>query len=1074
MNAEEKYFNPFPGLRSFEEEEEHLFFGREKQIDELLAKLNKTRFLAVIGASGSGKSSLIKSGLLPALHSGFLSSAGSGWRICTLRPGNDPIGNLAQAMCSAEILGEAEITTASPQIIEAMLRRSDNGIGEAVRQLAGHNALNLLIVVDQFEELFRFSKYEKTENRDKRDSVSFINLLLAASQYVAVPIYVVFTMRSDFLGDCTGFRGLPEAINNGQYLIPRMTREERKAAITGPVAVGGAEMSQALLLRLLNDVGDSPDQLPILQHALMRTWDYWRDHSQPDEPIDLRHYEAIGTMNNALSLHAEEAYKEIGGERGRETCEKLFRVLTEKSDDGRGIRRPCLISEACEAVGADITEVTRIVELFRKPGRSFLMPPVGTGLKPDTVLDISHESLMRVWDRLMAWVQEEIESAKLYIRLAQSAELNQRGKTAPWRDPELQMALNWVKNQKPNQAWASRYDPSFDRAMNFLNYSASEKDRKQRASERKRRAAVLRLRAFILFIMLALCMSVYFGFNSYSKGKKTKEALVFAQKQKAKADSLTRVAEKERADAIKASTKAHDAELKARASARSDSLSKMYAIKALDDARQSERNLLEEKRKVNDSAIVARQARKKAEENAGLALKETAEAQKARSEVERQRLLAEAKNIAAKSAALISNPDKDTLSLQLAMFAYGINKKLGGPSQIKLIYDALKSQLDKYQLKKFHLRRDVTYEPSLYDIRTLAILDSGRFATAGDRGVIRMWDIGDSLNEVKPVLVSPRCSEVFTNLLYLPAANFLIAGCLSGNLLIWNRSTPQHPPEAIYSAGGKCLFLGLLGRAGNEYGFAAVYKNTALILKFDITTKKRTGEKKLGGLPDTITAATCFEQNGNVYLLFGARREVYRVKTDIAGNFEAPEKILFFPEKITSMTAGSGGRLLALGGENGALNTYALSGTGYQLLEQIRGHVSEVSSVCFSTNDSLLVSASFDWSLRLSSVYDLKNEDIVLREKRAWIRQAALSGANGQVISVGQSSLVQAWPAGQSMALAEVKKIELYKKYLDCKINEKYLREELGQELFESLLKLDGEKDDIQNIWNELKRFYLN
>ena len=227
-----KLFNPFPGLRSFEEEEEYLFFGREKQIDELVSKLGKTRFLAVVGASGSGKSSLVKSGLLPALHSGYLlgSGANSGWRICTIRPGSDPIGNLASGLASPEILGDETNEFTSATLIESILRRSVRGIGEVIKQLSQDQKQNILIVVDQFEELFRFSRYEKNKFKDTRDSVTFINLLLDASASLGVPIYVVLTMRSDFLGDCTEFRGLPEAINASQYLIPRMTREERKAA----------------------------------------------------------------------------------------------------------------------------------------------------------------------------------------------------------------------------------------------------------------------------------------------------------------------------------------------------------------------------------------------------------------------------------------------------------------------------------------------------------------------------------------------------------------------------------------------------------------------------------------------------------------------------------------------------------------------------------------------------------------------------------------------------------------------------------------------------------------------------
>jgi hypothetical protein len=132
-------------------------------------------------------------------------------------------------------------------------------------------------------------------------------LFLEAIRQKSAPIYVVLTMRADYLGDCAQFRNLPEAINEGQYLIPRMTREQLRAAITGPVAVGGAcgdtgagKITPRLVNRLLNDVGDHPDQLPILQQALTRTWDYWAQHRKDDEPIDLHHYEAIGSMAKAL------------------------------------------------------------------------------------------------------------------------------------------------------------------------------------------------------------------------------------------------------------------------------------------------------------------------------------------------------------------------------------------------------------------------------------------------------------------------------------------------------------------------------------------------------------------------------------------------------------------------------------------------------------------------------------------------------------------------------------------------------------------------------------------------------
>src|SRR5262249_34239420 len=173
-------FNPFPGLRPFEPEEDHLFFGREKEIDELLRRLRSSRFLAVIGTSGSGKSSLVRSGLISALYSGFLIKAGSGWRIAKFRPSEDPIGNLAAALNAPDALGtEGELATTNQVLLEATLRRGTLGLVDAVRHARIPPDENLLVVVDQFEDLFRFRRSRHIAN-SKDEPTVFLKLLLEA------------------------------------------------------------------------------------------------------------------------------------------------------------------------------------------------------------------------------------------------------------------------------------------------------------------------------------------------------------------------------------------------------------------------------------------------------------------------------------------------------------------------------------------------------------------------------------------------------------------------------------------------------------------------------------------------------------------------------------------------------------------------------------------------------------------------------------------------------------------------------------------------------------------------------
>ncbi len=236
-------FNPFPGLRPFREEEEYLFFGRESQVDAILDKLADARLLAVMGPSGSGKSSLVNCGLIPSLYGGLMTQAGSAWKVAYFRPGGDPIKALARAL--AEVLfTDFDAGSLSPEkIIETTLRMSKRGLIDIFEQAQLPPHVNLLVVIDQFEELFRFGQVRAGRNQQNQSRLesdtAFINLLLEAWKQTQAPVYVTLTMRSDFLEDCAQFAGLPEAINDGQYLVPRMTRDERKAAIAGPVAVGG-------------------------------------------------------------------------------------------------------------------------------------------------------------------------------------------------------------------------------------------------------------------------------------------------------------------------------------------------------------------------------------------------------------------------------------------------------------------------------------------------------------------------------------------------------------------------------------------------------------------------------------------------------------------------------------------------------------------------------------------------------------------------------------------------------------------------------------------------------------------
>ncbi len=464
----------------------------------MVDKLAATRFLAVVGTSGSGKSSLVNCGLRPALRQGLMSRAGTAWRMAQFRPGSNPIGAMARALAQDGVLFPDRPTEGATlaEIIDTTLRMSKLGLIDLFEMAPLDKGVNLLVVVDQFEELFRYRQVEASgsagDQHGSEEATAFVNLMLEVKQQETCPIFVVMTMRSDFLGDCTQFPGLAEAINAGQYLVPRMTRDERRAAIEGPVRVGGAQIAPVLLTRLVNDVGVNPDQLSILQHALNRTWARWQDEGRESEPLDLPHYEAIGTMAHALDQHAEQAYAELSATPQQQICEQLFKALTDKATDPRGVRRPTALRTLCALAGATAAEVTDVIDVYRDPSRSFLMPPAGEALGEDAVIDISHESLMRVWQRLNAWADEEAQSSQTYRRLADAAALHAAGTASLWRDPELHLALDWRDRSHPNETWAARYHAGFAAAMDFLEESLAQRQREEAEKEAARQAEIRR------------------------------------------------------------------------------------------------------------------------------------------------------------------------------------------------------------------------------------------------------------------------------------------------------------------------------------------------------------------------------------------------------------------------------------------------------------------------------------------------------------------------------------------------------------------------------------------------------
>lgn len=1029
--------NPFPGLRSYNTEESHLFFGRDDQIDELLRKIRVSRFLALIGNSGSGKSSLVKSGLIPILKDGFMGQAGNDWVVTTFRPGYDPIGNLAKALAQPNVFHPDEPMEPSyPKSVEDTLRRSSMGLVRAFRKSKVVQEKNLLIFVDQFEELFKYHEREKSENEGFTDAVSFVNLLLATSEKRDVPIYILLTMRSDFLGDTTEFIGLPEAINEGQYLIPRMKKEDIRSAIVGPVTLAGASITARLRSQILIDVSKGDDQLPIMQHALMRMWDHWAD-SESDGPLDLEHYKAIGTMENALSWHAEEAYEEIS-EYPRKTylCERMFKALTDKSSEGRGVRRPVQFGVLCKLCEAQPEELMEVIDVFRKKGRGFLQPGAGKVINDYTYVNISHESFMRVWQRLSVWVDEELHSAEIYQRLAADAMLFWEGKKDFWRDPELALGLEWFNKSSPNAVWAQRYNPNFNDAIDFLFKSKEEADRIIAQKEEQRRLQLARARAFNRVVGFAAVIGIMLAIVSILLFAKSKVQANLAEQAKSEAEynsyiaSLAEQKAEENAEEARnladlAKRRGEEAEVARRIAeeARNTAISQaQIAIANQQRAVVSEQRAIDLAEIAQENLTVAQREKLKAikseaaaREQTLIAEEKTREAELERDRVQKMNDLERSRSESLESARLIEGGDLSTGALK-ALEAYELNKRINGPRLNKNVYDALLKALfaaksDDYNSGLQSGVRDIAFHP-----------ERAEFIAGCENGSVHVLRIVDGkLRRGASMVIE---DERVRTLDYSKDGKFVALGTVSGQLIIY-RQTQGRLTEVVRNSFGAIIQnLGFLNtEAGNYLALTTV--NSVYLVRVQgaqIRIVDQASHSHIGAMGIS---------EGGKHILIGDLKtcHVYRVdENDISLKNSAT---ISTNATITSLALDARSKFLAVGLVNGTLVLNEL-GTGFQTIRSkvVPIHRSLVSSLSFHNFDTYLqlASSGFDQTLSLMDVSDVladeSNEDFLkFKSHTKWVYKGGVSTNGKYLVSASEDGQVTLWFTSMDDLADEVRKI---------------------------------------------------
>jgi WD40 repeat protein len=462
--------SPFPGLRPFRitatEDESLIFYGRNRAKDEILSRLNSSHLVFVVGPSGCGKSSLLKVGVIPALEAGLLTHAGASWRTAEMRPGNRPVHNLAYAL--AALQSDADKRDVSDQYYD-LLCSDESGLWLAAEMLAPRATPNpLLILIDQFEEVF-------SQIAAQSERAFFLELLVSFSAKAHPNLFLVLTMRTDFLEQCANFPKLADVINATLFITPVLRDSEIKSVVSLPPEPYHGMVEPKLVEVIVKDtsseLGYNPDHLPLMQHALSWLWNKGisdaglcnspprPDAIAPSQRITLTydHYVAHGGLKGILNEHADELLAGLS-EREQAIAQVVFTRLSER-DENRYRRSPTSAAALARLANCGTAELERVVSVFANPSVCFLdRRPLPN--EAGELIDLSHESLIRQWDRLRRWVDDEAEKVRRFRALAASAgqwQRHERSTDFLKRGAELGVWRQWWRSQNPSDEWAARY-----------------------------------------------------------------------------------------------------------------------------------------------------------------------------------------------------------------------------------------------------------------------------------------------------------------------------------------------------------------------------------------------------------------------------------------------------------------------------------------------------------------------------------------------------------------------------------------------------------------------------------------
>ncbi len=398
--------DPYRGLERFEPEQAEFFHGRAGDTQRLVDKLAAGGFVAVVGASGSGKSSLVRAGLLPALARDAIPGSGTWHRIVFL-PGRDPSRSLARRLASDV---EREDRARVVDEIANRIDGSRDGLRDTIATWFANEPAPVLLVIDQFEEIFTHDRSTPRTHRREDDPIrAFSRNLSALLDDTELGIKIVVTLRADFLDRCLEYPELKDLLQDRQYLLGELGDEALREVIVQPAMAVGAFFEKGLVELILRDVKGQAGVLPLLQHALDELW-----RARRGPWLTVAAYDASGGVTGALRRRAQSTYEALRTDEERDIARHVLVRLTTLGEGVGDTRRRAARRELYPA-DHDPGVVDAVIGALSGFGARLIRAD-------DETVEVTHEALIQHWDTLQGWLSEDRDALRVHRRLTESAE----------------------------------------------------------------------------------------------------------------------------------------------------------------------------------------------------------------------------------------------------------------------------------------------------------------------------------------------------------------------------------------------------------------------------------------------------------------------------------------------------------------------------------------------------------------------------------------------------------------------------------------------------------------------------